>query len=254
MSLDPPVSECLICSKPLGQSTKDAQIPFCHSCRNCTECGSPLGTTDCKLVMEEYEEVESSKCETPLKDLIKHSRCSSLHRKNGEEDPSVLVKQSYLNYLNACRLLIEPNMDLSPETNEKDAEVKCFAAPIASLSFEEKFVVLRRMQSCVAHLSIAVRSKMKDVQATLDAKEKLKWDKAQKEASTSARPKAGPPDEKELLLAEFQRKNGFGDRSSALKVWKERQKAIDGFMKIGMKESIATEAVDKMLREQGRIK
>ncbi len=251
--MNPPISECLICSKPLGQATKDAQIPFCHACRNCSSCGSPLGPHECQLVLEEFEENKGNS-EVTLKSLVMHARCSSLSRKNGDEDPSVLVKQSYLNYLNACRLLIEPNMDLSVETNEKDAEVKCFAPPIAQLSFEEKFVVLRRMQSCVAHISIAVRAKMKDVKEALDVKEKKKWEKAQAEAKTSARPTSGPPDEKELLLAEFQRKNGFGDRASAQKVWKERQKAIDGFLKIGMSVNVATEAVDKMLREQGRIK
>jgi hypothetical protein len=247
-----PVSECLICQKPLGQGTKDAQIPFCHTCRNCTECGAPLGPTECRLVVEEAD--ETLKLEGAAEYTIKHSRCSTLHRKNGDEDPSVLVKQSYLNYLNACRLLIEPNMDLSEETNEKDAEVKCHQAPIVSMSFEQKFITLRRMQACVAHLALATRAKMKDVQATLDKKERAKWEAAQKEAQTSARPKSGPPDEKELILAEFQRKNGLNDRASALKILKEREKAINGFIKIGMAEKVATEAVDKMLREQGRMK
>lgn len=251
-----PVKECIKCSKPLGAATQDQGIPFCHECRKCTACGLPLGRLECAAVLAEYEELNSGveADMKPISEFIQHPRCSTLNRPNADKDPSVLVKQSYLDWLNNFRLLCEPTMELNELTNTKQAELACYPI-VAKMSWEEQYMFLRRMEAGVAHMSIAVKTHAKTIKQTLDAREKVKFEQAAKDARTSSRPVSKPADEvKEIILAQFMERQGIKERKQGQKLLKLRSDAIKGLMAAGIPETTAQEMVDKQMRDRGDLK
>lgn len=253
-----PVSECLKCEKPLGAATQEQGIPFCHDCRKCTACGLPLGRLECAAVIAEWQELDNGTTEDPiqlLSGLIQHPRCSTLNRPNADKDPSVLVKQSYLDWLNNFRLLCEPTMELNELTNTKQAELACYPI-VAKMSWEEQYMFLRRMEAGVAHMSIAVKTHAKTIKQTLDAREKVKFEQAAKDARISSRPVVKPADEvKEIILAQFMERQGIKERKQGQKLLKLRSEAIRGLMAVpGITEQIAQEMVDKQMRDRGDLK
>ncbi len=252
------ITQCLVCQAPLGSASREQQIPFCHECRKCSACGLPLGPLECKAAVSEYMELAidepDDKHQGIMKSLIQHPRCQTLTRPTADKDPSVLVKQSYLDWLNNFRLLCEPQMELNEQTNEKQADIACHAVK-ARMSFEEQYIFLRRMEAGVAHMSIAVRIHAKTIKEKLDTREKLKFEKAKQEAKTSSRPVSKPSNDlQEIVLAQFMERNEIKERKHAQKLLKLRSDAIKGFMSLGMSEAKAAEAVDKSMRERGDLK
>jgi hypothetical protein len=257
-----PISSCLVCDKPLGQESKDGDWRTCHEHRKCQVCGELLSRIEIHLAhaSAQDEALADGNQDTPFKDLmlrfLAHARCQlgTDRRKTADQDPLVLVRQSYLDWLNAFRLFCQPQMELSQDTNEKQADLACIPL-ILNMTQDEKFMFLCRMESGAAHVGLACKADKKAIKERMDAYEAKKFKEAQKQALTSGRPNGKPvDDEKEVLIGQFMQRNGIKDRSVAFKLWKEREKSIQSMMSIGMDSKIAHEAVDKILREQGRIK
>lgn len=238
------------CAATLGQESRDLAYPFCHDHRKCHSCSQSLSARECQGVMRELG-IE----ETPLEaSQILHPRCSTLVRRSGDQDPSVLVKQSYLDYLNNIRLMIEPDFDLCVDTNENTAML--FSERLVSgMTFEQKCVHLRMLEACVAHTSIAVRKdpagrKIKDQLEQLD-----KRARAKQESLTSSRPTTKSIDDPvEIALAKFMQKHGITERKVGLKIQRDRKNAIHGLMVAGLSEESATELIDKELVKKGILK
>lgn len=255
---EPPVSQCLKCSRPLGAASQEQGIPFCHECRKCTACGLPLGRLECAAVIAEYYEMSTlgdSRDDTEiLGNLILHPRCSTLSRSTASQDPSVLVKQSYIDWLNNFRLLCEPNEELNEQTNEKQADLACYTLR-SKWNFEQQYLFLRRMEAGVAHMSIAVKTHAKSIKEKLDEREKVKFKKATQDAKTSSRPVSKPStDLQEIVLAQFMERQGIKERKHAQKLLKLRSDAIKGMMAMGMSEQKSTEFVEKQMKDRGDLK
>ena len=170
-------------------------------------------------------------------------------------DPLVTVRQSWIDRMNNIRLMIEPNMDVSQDTNERSAPLFMLRA-VHGLSLEEQFMTLHMLESCVAALSITIRQnpKAKELKANLEKLEKQR-EKANKEALTSSRPVGKPAtDQDELSLGLFMQANGLKDRKIALTVRKDRDKAIKQWVAMGVPEADAYNKVCEVLMAAGRLK
>lgn len=249
------VSQCVVCNKPLGQESKDLGFFTCKDHRACAICTQPVSPHEIRSCYLEVLETlndnpESTIQSTPISELItiQHARCSSVTRKSAEQDPSVALKQSYLDYLNNARLLIEPDVDLSRESNEKLAGLAA-EKWLADKPLDYILLFLRRMESIVAHTSIRLRKDRKVIEAELDKRERAKFAAAQRDAATSSRPAAKKSDDSdELAIAAFMRDNHITDRKTAQKKMKDRQKAMDHLIKLGLTEEAALESINKNMK------
>src|SRR3954464_2878861 len=95
-------SECQYpeCGKPLGAESKDAGWTLCHLHRTCTICNGPLHPIDSSIAYDKYLEDISEPFE-PI-----HPRCliASRRLEHLDSDPTLSIKQSTFNLLNAARL------------------------------------------------------------------------------------------------------------------------------------------------------
>src|SRR5438552_14861121 len=111
-----PISECLVCQKPLGQETKDLDYRVCLDHRTCGACGKELNPSQVHLAQARaFEESETLTVEHLL-----HPRCiiANGHFASVGSDPLLSIRQSTFNILNSARLMLEPNMDLTIIGNE----------------------------------------------------------------------------------------------------------------------------------------
>lgn len=244
------VTECLICKATLGQESRDMDYRLCHTCRACTTCQQPLGPREIRACIKECEESFEGSLDN-LAALLIHPRCDLLQRPNANQDPEVIIKQSYMDYLNNIRLLWEAEPDLSPETNEQSAAIAC-ARLLVNQPLEKIYLNLSRMQAAVAHLAIALKTDRKNIKDVLDKREARKFEHARTEARVSARP-TPKIDMDEAMIAEFMGRNGITDRSKAKQVLNKRKTAVQHFLKSGVDFDTAQEMVDKMMVANGTL-
>lgn len=239
------------CRAALGQESRDLDYRLCKSCRLCNICGESLTPREIHACIQECEESFDGSLDK-LTELIQHPRCSIISKPNADQDPSILVKQSYLDYLNNIRLLWEVETELSPETNEKQAEYQTLKL-IHNQPIDSVFLHLSKMQSAVAAISIALAKDRDRIKKVLDTREAKKFKEASRQAATSARPTTRVTDD-EIVLAEFMRLNGIKERTVGKALWNKRSKAIQHFTKMGVEDKLAQEMVDKMMVENGSLK
>lgn len=241
---------CIVCGKPLGADSKDAGFRTCQDHRTCVKCEKHLNAREVQLCHERVLE-DGASIETLV--LI-HPRCESLTHPTLEQDPTRSIKQSEYDYLNMIRLAVLPDTQLSVVTNENNAMIY-EQKLVTSMSFDEKLLHMKMLEACLAQCSIALRQDPKYRKDALQEREKRHIERAKKEALTSSRPVSKPPeDEKEILLGEFMRINQITDRKTAQRVWKDREKAINGWMACGMDLAKSTAMVDDLLKKQGVLK
>lgn len=244
------ITECLLCKVPLGAESRDLDFRLCKEHRKCNICSEDMRPREIAAAQSECEESYEGSLDN-LPALLQHPRCATLQRSNADQDPSVIVKQSYLDYLNNIRLLWEVETELSPETNEQSASIAC-GRLLINQPLEKIFLHLSRMQAAVAHISIALAKDRNKIKAVLDKREATKFAEAKKQAATSARPTTKVTDG-EILLAEFMRQHSIKERTVGKQLWKKRSDAINHFIKSGIAELLATEMVDKMMVENGSL-
>lgn len=247
-----PITSCIFpeCGKPLGAESRDLDYRLCHEHRKCYSCQHPLHWKEIHTLLDELTE-NGSILEL---ERIQHARCVLVNMPNGNEDPSILVRQSYLDRLNQARLLILPNADLSIDTNEKQADI--LTGPlIAGMTLDQQIVFMKRMEAIVAHVSIALSKNRVRIKEVLEEREKGRAQKAKQERETSSRPVSKSSDDLvEVMLAAFMQRNGIVERKVALKVMRDRMKAIDGLTSVGMSKDMAEKAVDAQFVKMGKMK
>lgn len=241
---------CIVptCAKPLGQESKDLDYRVCQEHRVCPICAGTIPPSDIRWAHDKSIADEDSL------DLM-CARCRIGHKSmDPQSDPTLSVKQSYYDWLNSIRLMVEPNMELSQTTNENNAIIQSRRV-ISDMTWDQKYDHLKMLEACVANVSLALAQDRKQLQEKADAREREKKAEAKLEAKTSSRPVAKDPhDESEILLAAFMEKNGIKDRKAAMKLKRDRDKAIIALVNMGVPENAAQASVDKDLVKQGLLK
>jgi hypothetical protein len=214
-------SQCAYCEKKTMYGD-----PTCGDHRYCSHCGCTLTPSDQKLCIDNKSTVP----ECPACGLEFAYRMRMLTDKSKVEIPRV-----YFEYLNRMRLAIEPDEDLSIETNQKIAGLKMWPI-VNTLNHEQRLFMLRRMQAACGVISESLGRDRKKIEADIKERESERFSEAIKERAKKITPKKPKPDEM---------------TSEELKLSKEQKnllKAISGMIAFGMKP---LEAIMKMGESRG---
>ena len=249
--------ECIVCSKPLGQESRDLEYRTCHDHRTCIkDCGELLNPHDIKLCHKRALESEESL-------VLIHPRCQVLERRiessenlqaSSASDPILSIRQSEYDFLNSLRLMCVPNVELSDTTNENNASGQNKKL-IAGMNFEQKMIHLKMMEACVASCSIVLRTTKEYRKEAFKEREERQKKQAEKQKLTSSRPTGKSIEsQEEILLGTFMEIHGLSERKTAQKIMKDTWKAIEGLVKIGIPEKMARENIVKDLVKKGILK
>src|SRR6184192_3844546 len=106
---DRPIFEnCLRCDEPLEPFLQKLRRKFHDHCLKCTYCN--------RDVSYEIIEKQITKNETPC-----HRPCDDKYFEEQFKNKPVTITQDKLDYLNRANLMFAANLELSPETNQKEA-------------------------------------------------------------------------------------------------------------------------------------
>lgn len=253
-----PIKECAICQKPLGSESRDLQYRVCHEHRKCVRCMDDLYPREIELCWARLIE-ESTEIEKPIGECLEHfrpihPRCEAVERASANPDPTLSIKQSEYDFLNLLRLALIGDPELSVETNENNA-MMASERLIKDMDWDATYLHLKKLEACIAVVSIAVAPTRKELKAHIAERESHRARVAKKEEATSSRPVGKKPDEaSEVLLAEFMRLNNIQSREAAKKLKRDRDKAILALTSLGIPEGVAQSSVDADLAKRGLLK
>lgn len=201
---------------PTGHELAEMAHGYCALCAICSQCQQRLRDVEYRWCLERND------------GIMIHPLCAALLP---QAEGMVTVPLKQYDYLNACRLLIEPLGECSTETNKYDAECRLNATRFVHLmTLEQKFLMLSRLERLSASLSLILSKDRKTIEIELNKREKAKFDAATKQTRIENRPKS----ERHTLT--------------------QRDKAIKALLAIpGMTEAEAILAVDSRLKEQGKV-
>jgi hypothetical protein len=169
---------------PLCRSGHPLATPggYCPTCATCSLCKRPLTATEYHWTLEHTPESQEP--------TFRHPGCFSEIERLTLATEEVSIPRALFDKLNACRLLLEPLEDRNVKTNEQDADLKVqrWIHESAQTKTYEKhseylYLVLRRMESACATLSLAVSKQRRVIEQELSEKDK----QAHLEARTAAK-------------------------------------------------------------------
>jgi len=246
-------SECIFpnCAKPLGQDSKDLDWRVCKDHRACYICSEPLEPLDIHLAHERAMKDPDDSIE------LAHARCLIASGKLAtlNSDPTLSIKQSTYDLLNAARLMVDPDMSLSNTTNENNAMIHC-SRFIHQMNWDQKYATLKMMEACVATVSLAIAQDRKQLKARASEREEKQAKVAKKQAETSSRPVTSAIDSNyEVSLAEFMKNFNVKDRKVAISLQKLRDKAAKALEAAGISATMAKTMADAdlMKNRQGKV-
>lgn len=139
------MENCLRCTEPLGPADYKVHV----KCQECDFCGCMV---QLEIVEREIRRGETV-CHKPCED--KHN--AEEHKRMEEEfkHKPVMITQQHLDYLNRINLMFAANLDLSVETNQKEASLQT-GLWVVNMDIEQLYMTLKRMEAITAMVSIAV--------------------------------------------------------------------------------------------------
>lgn len=158
---------------------------YCKECALCYLCHKTLSPAEYFFCLREAERDSDPDAGIISNPLFVHPSCFSEAERARLLSETVTIPRELFNKLNACRLLIEPmkiegmkDSDvLQSKTQEQDAGVNATwfihesAKERSSEDHQEYlYIVLRRMESCAAVLSLAVSKHRRSIELNLDKK------------------------------------------------------------------------------------
>lgn len=240
-------TECVICMAPLGQESRDMRFRTCRQHRACSVCGFTLTAREIEWCHAQLEGEPIGKL------ILTHMRCSIVTH-SASDDPTLSVKQSDLDYLNILRLMVVPDSDLNIVTNENNAMIQS-ARLIQSMSFDQKLMHLKMLEACVAQCSVTIRTSPEFRKDLALERQKVTEKKARVESITSSRPTSKSADApEEIALGTFMEMHGLSERTSAKRIYSDRNKAINSLVGLGIPETIAREQINATLVKKGILK
>lgn len=231
------------CKNVLGNESRELGYYLCHEHRKCSKCSQELRPEHTKLWFEMQSE------STDNIDVT-HPRCSVTYRPTMNDDPSQSIKQSEYDYLNMIRLSVEPDKNLSEETNENNSLIHT-GRFVDQMDWDSRYLYMKKLEACLARVQISLNCDKKKIKERLDAREQVKFEEAKVQSRVSSKPVSIPvTDENEILLAAFMERNGITDRKTAIKKARERQKLIEHLTKSGFPLTEATRMIDLEMEQQ----
>lgn len=191
---------------------------YCLTCAKCDLCLK-------QLTVAEYEwNLRNNAKNEGLPRRMEHPACLRQEERLELASESVTVTRSTLDKLNAARLLIEPNMSWGIDTNQQDAQ---FAAQrlMHMMSTEQVVVMLARLESVCAALTLATRKDRKPIEIRIKQKQAEDFKAANAARNAPKVPKTTLKVEKRQLTKE--------------------DKAVQALMNIGLSEEEARESVNR---------
>lgn len=133
---------CLICDQPLEVSFPNFHAA-CSQCKYCNhECGREI--------------IEARKREN-FENGVFHDYCHSLEMERRFTQLPVTITQGELDALNVWNLMFDPNLNVSTETDQKNAEIAASKLYFSKdWNFEQRQRVLKKMEAVAAAFSIAL--------------------------------------------------------------------------------------------------
>jgi len=180
---DLPIYEnCLICNEPMEEFFKKLHWKFHERCMNCHYCGH--------LVQLEIVEKlhKSSK-------IICHQPCEDKHFEQEFKNKPVLVTQAHLDFLNKVNLMFAANLELSPETNQKEAALMASLWAV-DMKLDQLFITVKRMEAITASLSIVLSRDKTRALNMISETERRKFEEVQEYRKKQSDPKE--PKEKKV--------------------------------------------------------
>jgi hypothetical protein len=155
---------------------------YCPTCATCQLCKRPLTATEYHWTLEHTPESQDP--------AFRHPGCFSEVERLTLATEEVSIPRALFDKLNACRLLLEPLEDRNVKTNEQDADIcmhRWIHESAKTKSYEEHskylVLVLIRMESACATLSLATNKQRRVIEQELSEKDK----QAHLEARTAAK-------------------------------------------------------------------
>lgn len=230
------IDQCISCQSPLGSETKDAEIILCHKCRLCKSCNRDLSKPEIDFCHDHGYP-------------FKHARCFVI----GDTGTEPLPIDHEVQLMNLFRLLL-PDSNISETANELKGESAIERIVLVKdMNLEQTFLFMRILQSGAARLSLLTKKDAAAIKDEMAKKAKRQFDEAKRDALVSSSPRKLPTDNSEesqdirsyeIALGEFMKLNNITERKIGLKKWKERQKAIDSFVALGLNKDEALKMVD----------
>lgn len=219
------ISSCAICSKPLGQESKDLGFATCHEHRTCNTCNAPLSPAETShLYYHEISAVQCARC-LVLGDSSQHSQHIATEH--------VTITRAEYERLNLARLLATPNRDVSPDTNQYEATIQTDKW-LEQATIEDAILFMRKMQASAAQASLIVSKfgRERISKANDDLKRNTQFDDATAQVRREKNKQIERAAQQSLSPAERSRRA-------------KRDKGIQHFMTMGMSESEATKQYDR---------
>lgn len=230
-----PRVKCQICNLAMPESFELTSLP---------EAG-PLLTIheECKLCHYCNKEVTphylKAFCDQTERPMVYHQICRNQALEQDFKQKPVIITQEHLDYLNRSHLFMQQvmhsNDDLSIESNQEISE-RMITPWFTELDLEGKFKALKNFEAVCARMSIALSKDKNAIQTRIQAREIERYKEVQEIRDGQVTRKET---NRMKSLTEIEK-----DNEKANPQLKARRKAIEGFMKVGMSEQAATQAVD----------
>ena len=163
---DRPIYEnCLRCHEPMEEFLRRHRRKFHDHCLKCHYCN--------KDVSYEIIEKQIERNETPC-----HRPCEDKYFEQEFKNKPVTITQDKLDYLNRANLMFAANLELSPETNQKEASYMANLF-IVDMTLDQLFITLKRMEAITAMCSIALSKDKSRAIAMIAEREREKFNEVQ---------------------------------------------------------------------------
>lgn len=151
------LKECRKCAAPLGHESKIEGFQLCHTCRFCQVCNGALNPTETRIPFQKTEGTEGSI-------FVSHIRCSPFAPRREIPVSTVVITQAHLDYLNAFRLCIEPEVQFGVETNRQNASLASRKL-VSEMDPDTLLILVARLEMFMADVSVALSRKMVSIKA-----------------------------------------------------------------------------------------
>ena len=132
---------CIVCDLPLNEPYSK----YHSECATCKYCGNECG-----------REIVENRVKESSKEMF-HDYCHSVEQEKKFKQLPVTISQGDLDNLNVWNLMFDPNLNVSTETDQKNAEIAASKLYWSKdWNFEQRQRVLKKMEAVAAAFSICL--------------------------------------------------------------------------------------------------
>lgn len=158
----PQYKNCRICNEPMEEFFYKLRWEFHERCMNCHYCGKQV---QLEIVQKRFKN----------KQLICHQPCEDKFYEQEFKNKPVIVTQAHLDFLNKVNLMFAANLELSPETNQKEAALMASLWAV-DMKLDQLFITVKRMEAITASLSIVLSKDKSKAISMIQSTERKKFD------------------------------------------------------------------------------